>query len=55
MSSDYNQMCLCYDLFIASHTFHFFSNPIFLILKQDQTLKLQFDFKLVLIINDLII
>ena len=27
MSSEHIQMCVCYDLLIASHTFQIFSNP----------------------------
>ena len=47
--SDHNQMCVRYDLLIASHTFQPFSYPFIHILKQNQTSNLQFDFKLILI------
>ena len=30
MSSDHNQICVCYDLLIASHTSQIFYNPFFL-------------------------
>ena len=52
MLSDPNQMCFCYDLLIAYYTFLIlFLTLLYIILKQNQTSELEFDFKLILIIN----
>ena len=47
MLSESNQMCVCYDMLIAYHTFQlWFLTLLFLSIKQNQTSKFQFDLKL---------